>query len=79
MKNCDINSILRFQRGTYPSLELDHGHSCIESWSRNHQRLTKLHKPIVQVQFVVLEKLMSTDLSQMAQRKSCDLLVISSS
>ena len=59
-------------------LELDHGHSCIESWSRNHQRLTKLHKPIVQVQLVVLKKLTSADLSQMAQRKSCALLVISS-
>ena len=42
----------------------------------NFQRLTKLHKPVGRVQFVVFEKFTSADLSQIARDKSCDYLLI---
>ena len=40
------------------------------------KRLTKLHKPVVRVQFGVFEKLASAYLFQIAQEKSCDYLLI---
>ena len=42
----------------------------------NFQRLTKLHEPYGLMQFVVFEKFTSADLSQIAQEKSCDYLLI---
>ena len=40
------------------------------------KRLTKLHKPVVRVQFGAFEKLASAYLFQIAQEKSCDYLLI---
>ena len=47
-------------------------------WDKSAQvkRLTKLHKPVGRVQFVVFEKFTSADLSQIAREKSCDYLLI---
>ena len=44
--------------------------------SKFFPRLTKLHKPVGQVQFVVCEKFTSAYLFQIAWEKSCDYVLI---